>query len=154
LPSSSFCFIGFLPTKPAARQRALESLARSRETTVLFESPRRTASLVGELARRLGPRLAFIGRELTKLHEEHWFGTLEELSRELDGRTLKGEVTLVVAPGADPGGAALRDPASIETRFAELTALGLSRREAVKAISREAALPAREVYRLLLRVKH
>lgn len=151
LPSTSFCFYGFLPTRPAARRRALASLRETPHTLVLFESPRRTASLLRELARMLGPREAMIAREMTKIHEEYRSGALDELADWAAERSLKGEITLVVS-GSSSSTVAREEVTSkgLAVRFRELTARGLTRREAAKQLSRETGLPSRRIYRELL----
>jgi 16S rRNA (cytidine1402-2'-O)-methyltransferase len=151
LPSSSFVFLGFLPTRPAARNRAIEALAREPRTAVVFESPRRLARLLRELAARLGPRPAYLGRELTKIHEEHRWGTLAELARWAETRRLKGELTLVVAGGQveEAGGRSL-DSVPLLERFRRLTGSGLTRRQAVKALASERHQPARRIYQQIL----
>jgi 16S rRNA (cytidine1402-2'-O)-methyltransferase len=149
LPPSPFTFLGFLPPKGSARRAALGSLARLDHTFVLFEAGTRIGKLLAELRDLLGPRPAALMREMTKLHEEHRMGTLEELARWAEGRSFRGELTLVVS------GEPVR--ASPETeqdpvfrwgpRFRELREQGLTPREAAKAVARESGLPARVVYR-------
>jgi 16S rRNA (cytidine1402-2'-O)-methyltransferase len=96
LPTDAFLFAGFLPRKSGARQRRLAQLAPLRETLIFFESPHRTVRLLEELAATLGDRRVAVARELTKLHEEIVRGTLSEVAEKLKGRSVKGEITLVV----------------------------------------------------------
>lgn len=161
LPASIFCFFGFLPARPAARRKALDSLAETQHTVVLFESARRTPGLLRELSRRLGPRPAFVARELTKLHEEHRYGTLEELATWARETPLRGELTLILA-GEQPRSRTLKESkphseraASVNTtnlysRFQKLSRRGLTRREAVKLLARELGIPSRQIYRNVL----
>ena len=148
LPTSSFCFYGFLPRRGSARVQAIESLASSTHTAVLFESPRRAPALLSELAERLGARRAFLAREMTKVHEEHRAGVLPELASWVRQERPRGELTLVIA-GAVRENVAL-SPEEIQGRFSELTAQGLRRREAVKVLAEETGLPSRLLYRQLL----
>jgi 16S rRNA (cytidine1402-2'-O)-methyltransferase len=105
LPAVPFTFLGFIPRKGKEREEALDRITHARETIVLFESPERLAKTLTELEARCGGnREAAVAREMTKLHEEFRRGTLAELARHYaDGDAVRGEVTLVVAPG-DPGG--------------------------------------------------
>ena len=99
LPTDRFCFEGFLPAKKAARQSRLQQLGQETRTIVFFESVHRIAECLGDLVKAFGPdRHAFIGREITKLHEQCVSGTLEELKRMTDdGRiSIKGEFVLVL----------------------------------------------------------
>jgi 16S rRNA (cytidine1402-2'-O)-methyltransferase len=116
---------------------------------ILFESARRTPSLLDQLSEGLGPRSAFVAREMTKVHEEHRVGTLPELAKWARQKSLKGELTLVIGGAKAPVGSP-QTPGAIEKRFSELTAQGLKRREAVKILARESGLPSRLLYRQLL----
>jgi 16S rRNA (cytidine1402-2'-O)-methyltransferase len=99
LPTDRFCFEGFLPAKKSARQGRLAKLRQETRTIVFFESVHRIAECLSDLVKAFGPdRHAFIGREITKLHEQCVSGTLEELQRMTDdGRiSIKGEFVLVL----------------------------------------------------------
>jgi 16S rRNA (cytidine1402-2'-O)-methyltransferase len=147
LPTDRYLFVGFLPAKAGARRRALDELARARETLVVYESPQRVVASLGDMVEALGDREAFLFREATKVHEEYVRGTLGGLRALLDGRgAVKGEIVLVVA-GAPQDAAGTEPP---EALFGRLTAEGLTRRDAVKEVARRLDLPAREVYRRVL----
>jgi 16S rRNA (cytidine1402-2'-O)-methyltransferase len=147
LPTDRFLFVGFLPPKAGARERALKELAGVRETLVFYESPLRVLESLDAMARVLGDREAFLCREATKVHEEYRRGRLDDLFRALADRPrVKGEIVLVVE-GAAEAPSVTESP---EALFARLTALGKTRREAVKETARLLGLPAREVYRRVL----
>jgi 16S rRNA (cytidine1402-2'-O)-methyltransferase len=148
LPTSSFTFAGFLPSRGSARSRALEALRGLPHTLVLFEAPTRAARLLGELSETLGPRPAALLREMTKLHEEHWSGTLAELAERAAGARFRGEVTLVVA-GAPEDAPAVAEPAELASEFAALRDAGRTAREAAKALASRYGLSTREIYREL-----
>ncbi|MGH2740066.1 MAG: 16S rRNA (cytidine(1402)-2'-O)-methyltransferase [Actinomycetota bacterium] len=95
LPTDRFVFEGFLPRRPGKRRKRLEQLATEPRTIVLFESPRRVASLLEELREIFGDRRAAVVRELTKVHQEVLRGRLSELAEQTSGG-VRGEVTLVV----------------------------------------------------------
>ena len=98
LPTDRFCFEGFPPRRPGERQRRFAELAEDRRTQVYFESGRRLASTLAELAASHGPdRQAVVCRELTKIHEEIRRGTLTELAEWAGSGAVRGEITLVVA---------------------------------------------------------
>jgi 16S rRNA (cytidine1402-2'-O)-methyltransferase len=97
LPSDRFCFEGFPPRRDGDRARRFAELAAEPRTLVFFESPRRIAGTLAELAEAFGPdRRAVVCRELTKTHEEIRRGTLAGLAEWAAGGPL-GELTLVVA---------------------------------------------------------
>jgi 16S rRNA (cytidine1402-2'-O)-methyltransferase len=148
LPASPFLFVGFLPRRKGERQLLLERLATQPETLVFFESPRRVAATLAELADRLGPRRACIARELTKLHEEFTRGALPELAaRAVSG--IRGEVTLVVE-GAQP---ALLSEQEVERQVALRVAAGDSPKEVAASLAQASGRPRRELYALALRAR-
>jgi len=98
LPTDRFSFEGFPPRRPGERQRRFAELAGDHRTQVYFESGRRLASTLSELAASHGEdRQAVVCRELTKTHEEIRRGTLAELAAWAGSGAVRGEITLVVA---------------------------------------------------------
>ena len=147
LPSDRFTFEGFLPRRAGERARRLAELAPQPRTLVLFESPRRLAATLAELAGAFGAeRMAAACRELTKTHEEVRRGTLAELAA-WAGDGVRGEVTLVVA-GAAAGRAAQAGPALAEAagEVAARVAAGTSRKDAIAAVAAELGLRRRALY--------
>lgn len=103
LPADRFCFEGFLPARPAARQAALRALAGEARTMVFFEAPHRIAETLADMKEAFGAdRAAAVARELTKLHESVYRGSLEALLQIAanDANFQRGEITLVVAGAA------------------------------------------------------
>ena len=104
LPTDRFVFEGFLPARAGERQSALARLAAETRTLVFFEAPHRIAATLAELATLFGAqRRAVVARELTKLHESVYRGTLEELAAAAlaDPNVARGEITLLIAGVAD-----------------------------------------------------
>jgi 16S rRNA (cytidine1402-2'-O)-methyltransferase len=112
LPTDRFCFEGFLPARGSARRERLGELAHEPRTLVFYESPHRLIESLQDMAEVFGDgRAAAVARELTKLHETIYRGTLAELlqiGRE-DANFARGEITLVVA--GHPAGAQTPDDA-------------------------------------------
>ncbi|MCK4857274.1 MAG: 16S rRNA (cytidine(1402)-2'-O)-methyltransferase [candidate division Zixibacteria bacterium] len=96
LPTDSFIFLGFLPPRAGKRKAILASVADRRETLIFYESPHRLHRLLDELVAVLGNRQAALCRELTKKFEEIIRLDIEKMREQLEGRKLKGEITLVV----------------------------------------------------------
>lgn len=97
LPTDAFFFAGFLPNARGARRSRIEALRDIPGTLVLYESPKRVAACLSDLADVLGgEREAALCRELTKKFEEVRRGTLADLAAEYDGKTVKGEIVLLV----------------------------------------------------------
>ena len=97
LPCDRFCFEGFLPVKKG-RQTLLTTLATEPRTMVFYESPYRLVKTLEQFAGYFGPdRECSVAREISKLHEEHRRGTLEEVAAWFREHEPKGEIVIVVA---------------------------------------------------------
>jgi 16S rRNA (cytidine1402-2'-O)-methyltransferase len=145
LPTDRFSFEGFLPRSGRARRERLAEIAADPRTVVLFESPRRTARTLGDLAEACGgDRRAAICRELTKLHQEVRRGSLAELAASTNGEELKGEVTLVVegAPEPDPSASA-GDAVALARSLADG---GMRKRDAAREAAARTGVPANRIY--------
>jgi len=101
LPCDRFAFEGFLPQKKG-RQTHLQALATETRTMVFYESPYRLVKTLDQFAQYFGPeRRCSVAREISKLHEEHMRGTLEDVANWFREHEPKGEIVIVVA-GAPP----------------------------------------------------
>lgn len=142
LPSDRFLFAGFLPPRSAARRSALGALAAVPATLIFFESPRRTAETLADMALVLGDRPGAMARELTKRYEEVRRGALSVLAEGCrSGDAPRGEVVLLAGPPlpAEP------EEADVETALAEALAR-LSVRDAAREVSDRLGLPRKAVY--------
>jgi 16S rRNA (cytidine1402-2'-O)-methyltransferase len=136
LPAHAFTFLGFLPPRRGPRRKALSQAATLPHTLVLFEAPHRLAASLADSADLLGPRRAALCRELTKLHEEVRVDRLDRLAAEIAARrTVKGEITLVIAPpegaraparGLTPEAASGTSPETGEAKEADETCDGMT----------------------------
>lgn len=101
LPTNRFAFEGFLPPKKG-RQTILKQLAEEARTLVFYESPMRLVKTLQEFALYFGQqRQCSVSRELTKMYEENKRGTLQEVAAYFAGKTVKGEIVIVVAGKED-----------------------------------------------------
>jgi len=96
LPVHRFAFEGFLPPKKGKRKTLLKKLAEEERTLIFYESPYRICATLKDMIEVLGDRNAVFAREITKLHEETLRGKLTEIIKILEGRKIKGEITLLV----------------------------------------------------------
>lgn len=96
LATDAFIFYGFLPQTQGKRRTVIESLAERRETLIFYESPFKIHKLIDLLGEILGNRRVVLCRELTKKFEEIMREDLEALKGKIAGRTLKGEITVVI----------------------------------------------------------
>jgi 16S rRNA (cytidine1402-2'-O)-methyltransferase len=143
LPTRRFCFEGFLPRKGSERARRLAQLAADERTTVLFEAPHRLATTLADLAGACGPdRACALARELTKLHEEVWRGTLGEAAERAVEREPVGE-HVVVVEGAAPIAV---DDETVAAAVAEALAAGLSARDAAAEVAANLDVPRNRAY--------
>jgi 16S rRNA (cytidine1402-2'-O)-methyltransferase len=104
IPTDRFCFEGFLPARPASRRARLRDLAAERRTLVFYESPHRIKEMLADCVEQLGhARQAALAREITKLHESLYRGSLAQLLEraQVDADLKRGEIVLVIA-GAEP----------------------------------------------------
>lgn len=146
LPTGRFAFEGFLPRSGSGRTERLAALADERRTIVLYEAPHRVARTLADLAGVLGgARRVAIGRELTKLHEEVWRGTLDAAVAHVATVEPRGEHVLVVdgAPEAEP---ATDDALLAAVR--RLVGEGTSTRDAVAEVAAAFDVSKRRVYDL------
>jgi len=146
LPSDRFTFLGFPPRETGARQALFGTLRNEVGTMIFYEAPDRVGATLADLAAALGgARRASLGRELTKLHEEHVRGTLAELAARYAETSPRGECTLVVE-----GGAAAQADIDIEAELRRLLAEGLGPRDAAARLVVVTGKPRRQLYQLAL----
>jgi len=154
LPTEAFRFCGYLPPKGAARRKTLAGLALAGCTLVFYEAPHRLMEMLRDVQATLGDRRIVLARELTKLHEEFIRGRTSEVLEQLRGKPVRGEFTLLVAPGPARR-AAVAEPARevpLGERVAEIAReQRVSEKLALKLAARERGIPRREAYRLLHR---
>lgn len=152
LASDHFFFEGFLPRRPGAQRARLEELASVPGAIVVYESPRRVAETLANVAEVMGGRRVALVRELTKLHEEVVRGEAAELAAEVAARgEVRGEcVVVIAAPGPDElerRRAAAAGPARpLEEEISAGLAAGEPKSALAKRLSRAFGLPRAEVY--------
>ncbi len=143
LPTDRFLYIGFPPTRSAARRRMLAEVATVPATIVALESPRRLAASLTDMAAVLGDRPAAVARELTKKFEETRRGLLSELARHYaEAGPPKGEVTVVVGP---PGPPAAPTEDAVD-RLLDMALREGSVRDAADRVAAATGLKRRDVY--------
>jgi 16S rRNA (cytidine1402-2'-O)-methyltransferase len=152
LPSDRFCVEGFLPRKGPERRHRIGALLADSRTSIVLEAPSRVADTLAELAAGDAARPAAVVRELTKVHEEVWRGTLGDAATEFAGRAVRGEVVLVVggAPAAAP-------PDEHAVEAAVRAALGedasAGPRQVAEVVAASLGVPRRRAYEAALRVR-
>lgn len=148
LPTDRFVYIGFLPHKANARQRLLESVAHEYGTIVALESPHRLLATLNAILLILGDRKIAICRELTKIHEEVFRGTISQSIKHFTKP--RGEFTLVIEGKREKDKPQLTE--DIERQLHYMYQSGVTAKEAIAKISGETGLPRKELYRAWLRL--
>jgi 16S rRNA (cytidine1402-2'-O)-methyltransferase len=146
LPAERFTFLGFPPREPGARRALFGTLRAEPATMIFYEAPDRVAETLRDAAAAFGAdRRASLGRELTKLHEEHVRGTVGELAARYADAPPRGECTLVIA-----GGSAAEPAVDIEAELSALLAAGLGPKDAAARLVVRTGKPRRVLYQLAL----
>lgn len=157
IPTGTFYFAGFLPKTKKHRKQAINKLNELDTTLILYEAPHRLREILTDLLDGLGNRKIAVARELTKLHEEFFRGTISQALTWLEAKPPRGEFVLVIA-SADISG--LAQPveeideqallASVPAMLDKLVAEGMDKKSATAALAKKLNLPKKTVYNAVL----
>jgi len=147
LPTTRFCFEGFLPPRIAARRRRLAELLDEPRTLVLYEAPHRLLALLEDLLELLGDRPLQVARELTKRHEQQVGPTVAAALQHFRTTPPLGECTLVLG-GATPS-RPVWDAEALRQDLERLRSSGLSSQEAARQLAERSGHRRRDLYALL-----
>jgi 16S rRNA (cytidine1402-2'-O)-methyltransferase len=151
LPTESFLFYGFLPAKASARKKFLEALKKRRETLIFYESPRRLTALLKEALEILGNRQLVVTREITKVFEETFRGTIVDVLEKIGGEEVRGEITVILAGNTQEENI---DSPSIQGALRDYVLnSGASMKEAIERVAEDLGVAKREVYQESLKLK-
>lgn len=151
LAAGRFVFEGFLPRKGSGRAARLVEVAAERRTVVLYEAPHRLARTLDDLVDACGARRRVaIGRELTKLHEETWRGSLGEAQEWVVAQPPRGELVIVLDGAPE---AALPSTEDIVAGLRSELASGMTARDAAVVVAQRLGVPRRAVYELAARLR-
>jgi 16S rRNA (cytidine1402-2'-O)-methyltransferase len=154
LPTDAFTYLGYLPHKANERRNLLSQIANLRHTLIFLESPHRLLASLEDLLATLSDRPICVAREMTKMFEEFWRGSLRGAVEVFKAREARGEFTLVV--GGNASRSVISDQWS-EEQLLEAIKEGLKQGKSAKEISAELAEVSgwgkREVYARVSRVK-
>ena len=146
LATDRFTFLGFLPNKSTGRRHLLESVIAEKGTLLLLEAPHRLQDSLQDILTVLGDRRIAVCRELTKMHEEIYRGTVSQALTHFNAP--KGEFTLVIE------GNKMESPQELTTEIAQklndLRKSGVTAKAAIAAVAAETGLSKRELYRAWL----
>lgn len=151
LPTDRFVFEGFLPAKGKERRDRLDALQTESRTLVFYESPHRLRQTLADFSDTFGgDRSIVLARELTKLHEEFWRGTVQGAIAHYETRDPQGEYTVLLAGGTVAS--VVLSESALKSELAALIQQGLSRSQASRQLAQQTQLPRRELYQLALSI--
>jgi len=151
LPTSRFVFEGFFPRSGAERTERLAMATTESRTTVYYEAPHRLIKTLSDLTTACGAvRRVVIARELTKLHEEIWRGTLQDANMHFSETEPRGEFVIILEPAKPP--APPTNEELLEAIRAEI-AKGVSRKDSAARVSARFGVAKRTVYELALQLR-
>lgn len=145
LDCSRFAFEGFLPRVKKERRERIEEIRLLPLTSVIYVSPHRVKEDLADLYTALGDRKATLCRELTKIHETFYYGTLGSLKALAEERELKGEMVLVIAgkPAEDQN---IPEEEVIKAELAGLMSQGVKAKTAAQIVADKYHMKKNQVY--------
>ncbi len=151
LPTARFVFEGFLPRSGGERTERITQLIDEQRTVVLYEAPHRLERTLADLELACGSlRRIALARELTKMHEEMWRGTLHDAHKRAQAEEPRGEYVLILE-GAKPPAPPTDDELNQALRDEILA--GASKKDAAARVAAKYGAPKRKVYELALMIK-
>ncbi|KAL8153933.1 hypothetical protein V2J09_011693 [Rumex salicifolius] len=151
LPTDEFTFAGFLPKHNGSRKERLQLSANQTATQIFFVPPHKLQKFLEETSSIFGDsRRCVIAREMTKIHEEFWRGTLEEAKKVYSDRQPKGEITFLIEGKSNVTQETPTD-SQVEDDLQDLISSGHSISMAVKLVAEGLSLKRKEVYSIALR---
>ncbi|XP_057728822.1 uncharacterized protein LOC130944497 [Arachis stenosperma] len=151
LPTHEFTFVGFLPKHSGSRRKRLMSLADQTATQIFYVPPHKLSQFLEEASSIFGDaRQCVIAREMTKLHEEFWRGTVREAKEVFLMRQPKGELTILIE-GQTSSKVEPPSDSELEDELRELIASGETLSTAVKLIAGRTSASKKTIYSLALK---
>jgi 16S rRNA (cytidine1402-2'-O)-methyltransferase len=141
LPCDQFFFAGFLPNKSGPRRAALQGLVQVPGSLIFYESPQRLPESLRDMQTVLGDRSAFVAREITKLYETHYSGTLSSIADGWQDADMRGELVIVVGPNTQTISTQLDVDALLRAALN-----GQTLKQAVADVTAQTGLPRKQVY--------
>lgn len=149
LPTYPFFFGGFLPKSKRNRREQLELWQHIPATMILYEAPHRIVEVLKDILDCWGDRPLAAARELTKLHEEFYRGTVSGCLSWLEENSPRGEFCLVLGAG---DGKAATEEQQLEPldEVRRLMAEGVDKKSALAQVAKKRKIPKRELYNQLI----
>jgi len=148
LPTDRFLYLGYVPRKAGDRRRRAEEVAALPYTLVFLETPHRLSAALQDLKSVFGDRQIAVARELTKLHEEIFRGTISEAEVHFNENPPRGEITLVVSGAPQKSEKWLPD--QVQSALKEALSRGESPSQIAKEFTSQSGWPRRQLYQRVL----
>ena len=151
LDTTKFIFRGFIPRETKERKILLEEIKDVKESIIIYESPHRLLSTLDLIYNNLGNRKIAVCRELTKLHEEIIRGSIEEVIKIFEERTIKGEFVLVIEGKQqemiEEENRKKWENLTIREHIVYYIENGSSKKDAIKLVAKDRNVPKGEIYK-------
>jgi 16S rRNA (cytidine1402-2'-O)-methyltransferase len=150
LVSGRFCFEGFLPENKGQRRERIDELSREKRTFILYISPHDAEEYLLDLAKTFGDRKCILAKEITKMHERYFRGTVEGVAKEFSLLTApekKGEYVFICE--GMPEEEAFWAEMTIQQHVEHYIALGLSKMDACKQVARDRGVGKGDIYKIV-----
>ena len=150
LPAYPFFFGGFLPKSRRNRKEQLDLWKHIPATIILYEAPHRIKEVLQDILECWGDRPMAAARELTKLHEEFYRGTVASCLEWLEEQPPRGEFCLVLAPGEGKSATEMAEELDPLDEVKQLIASGVDKKTALAQVAKKRRIPKRELYNQLI----
>jgi 16S rRNA (cytidine1402-2'-O)-methyltransferase len=152
LPTDSFLYLGYLPHKAGDRRKSLAQVADLPYTLLFFETPHRILDSLGDILSTLGDRQICVAREMTKMYEEYWRGSVSGAIEHFKSKEPRGEFTLVIAGKRKEERTMWTEDELLRAIKKELKA-GKSAKDISSELSDQSGWSKKEVYALVSKLK-
>lgn len=150
LSSERFCFEGFLPQKKKEKEILLKDLQAEKRTMIFYEAPHRLLKTLADFAQYFGEnRPITLARELTKLHEDFWYGTIKGAIASYQDHHPKGEFTIIIEGNKHQQIVELSET-QIKEEIQKMIEKGMTKSEACQELAKYCHLSRREIYQLII----
>lgn len=150
LPTDAFLYLGYLPRKTSERRTLLGKIGSLPYTIVFLETPHRLLSALQDLQSVLGDRSIAVARELTKLHEEIFRGSLSQARAHFSAQPARGEITLVIGGNKTP---AVWSEEQVRNLLIKLLSEGYSAAQSAAEVADQSGWPRRTLYRMVMELQ-
>lgn len=148
LPADKFVFEGFLPSAKNDRRKRLEEIGQEQRTIIFYEAPHRLCAMLEDIWEVLGDRKVAVAKELTKLHEQVYRGSISDAVKHFSQDGIRGEFVIVVEGAPQEMQQQQFDvDISIKEHITLYLNRGLTKKDAIKAVAKDRDIPKREVYK-------